>query len=151
MMRSRPRVQIQLPVGGWQLCFQAQAESRTLIEVTDARGSLVGLVLSGEHEAPPSIGEAWHGHVCAASGCRQWWALAVGHASADEGQMAVTFTRRMRRTSNSGLEAVDGLWLVHDGLWVAATAGRYTHVRLTTRSDTQMRRLQQLAKVVLAG
>jgi hypothetical protein len=149
MMRSRPRVQVRLPVGGWQLCFQAQAESRTLIEVTDARGSLVGLVLSGEHEAPPSIAEAWHGRVCAPSGCRQWWALAIGHASADEGQLAVIFTRRTR--SSSGLEAVDGLWLVHDGLWVAATTGRYTHVRLTTRSDTHMRRLQQLTKVVLAG
>src|SRR5262249_62209271 len=38
-------------------------------------------------------------------------------------------------------ETVDGLWVAHDGLWVAATTGRYTHVRLTARSAAHTRRL----------
>jgi hypothetical protein len=39
-------------------------------------------------------------------------------------------------------QTVDGLWLVQDGLWVAAATGHYTHVRLTARSITRVRRLQ---------
>jgi hypothetical protein len=148
MTGSWPRVQVLLPVAGWRLAIQAQPESRTLIEVTSARGSLVGLVLSSQQPMANSIDEAWHGHVCGAKGRRQWWALAIGHAPAGEGQLAVTFSRRRRGLSHCGtslpLEVVDGLWLVHDGLWVAAAAGRYTHVRLVAQSATHVCRLRQV-------
>jgi hypothetical protein len=146
MMPDWPMVQVRMPVGGWQLGLQAQPECRTLIEVTDSRGSLVGLIVSIQHQAP-SIDEAWHGHVFGPSGRRQWWALAVGHAPTDEGQPTVTFARRTRHNGTTLLpESVDGLWLVHDGLWVAATTGRYTHVRLTTPSGTHVQRLRNSHK-----
>ena len=39
-------------------------------------------------------------------------------------------------------QTADGLWLALDGLWVAAATGHYTHVQLTARSVTHLRRLQ---------
>jgi hypothetical protein len=136
-------VEVRLPVGGWRLGFHVQPDGRSLVEVTDPDGSLAGLVASS-HQAAPSIAEAWAGHAFGLGGCRQWWALAIGHTPAD-GWPAVSFTRRSGRSpagrSMTRLETVDGLWVVHDGVWVAATTGYYTHVRLTRQSATHVRSL----------
>jgi hypothetical protein len=39
------------------------------------------------------------------------------------------------------------LWLVHDGLWAAATVGCYTHVRLTARSALVVHPLRMVTAV----
>lgn len=36
---------------------------------------------------------------------------------------------------------MESLWVARDGLWVAAAAGHYSLVRLTTQSSTQLQRL----------
>ena len=74
----------------------------------------------------------------------------IRHAPIGAGQPAVTFTGRTRRARRGRMarppEAVDGLWLAHNGLWVAAAAGHYTHVRLTARSVTQKQRLRPVTE-----
>lgn len=140
-----PPVRVRLPAGGWQVGFRVQPDGRTVVEVTDPAGSLAGLVTS-TRLAVLSIDGGWSGSAPGLSGIRQWWALAIGHAPAGAGQPDVTFTRRTRRARRGRTalppEAVDGLWLAHDGLWVAAATGRYTHVRLTAGSVAQVQRLR---------
>jgi hypothetical protein len=62
------------------------------------------------------------------------------------GQPTVTFSCSTRRRHRGRMVlppvAVDGLWVVHDGLRVAATTGRYTHVRLTAGPGARMQRLR---------
>jgi hypothetical protein len=142
---ARAPVRVRLPAGGWQVGFRAQLDGRTVVEVTDPGGSLAGLVASTRLPVL-SIDAGWSGCAHGLAGVRQWWALAIGHAPAGAGQPAVTFTRRARRARCGRMalppEAVDGLWLAHDGLWVAAATGHYTHVRLTERSVTQVQPLR---------
>ena len=141
VMRTGPPVRVRLPAGGWHVVFWAQPGGRTAVEVTDPAGSTIGWAASTLLPAV-SIDAAWSGWVRGSEGSRQCWALAIGHAPAEPDQPTVTFSRRTRG-SRSALprETVDGLWVAHDGLWVAATTGRYTHVRLTARSATHTRRL----------
>lgn len=146
VLQAGPPVQVRLPVGGWQVGFRAQPDGRTVIEVTDQDGSLIGLAAS--IRLPFLwIDAAWACYASGPGGARQWWSLAIGHVPVDAGQPTVTFTRRARRARHGRMavppEAVDGLWVVHDGLWVAAATGRYTRVRLTTaRSAPRIRRLR---------
>jgi hypothetical protein len=143
-----PVVQVRLPVGGWRVGFHVQPDGRSLIEVTDPDGSLVGLVASS-YEPVLSIAEAWTGHARSLGGCRQWWALAIGHTPV-EGWPTVSFTRRLGDSSRgrqiARLETVDGLWLVHDGVWVAVTTGHYSHVRLTLQAATCVRGLSMVTR-----
>ena len=142
IIQAGPPVQVRLPSGGWQVGFRTRPDGRTLVEVTDPDGALAGLVASAAVSIL-SIDAGWAGWARGPGGDRRWWALAIGHAPAAAGQPAVTF---IRRTGRGRLklppQTVDGLWLVHDGLWVAAATGHYTHVRLTARSVTHLRRLQ---------
>ena len=68
----------------------------------------------------------------------------------EAGQPSVTFTHRRsgiphgRRPSAALPRAVEGLWVARDGLWVAAAAGHYSLVRLTTQSTTHLQRLQPM-------
>lgn len=138
-------VQVRLPIGGWQVGFRVQREGRTVVEVTDPGGSLAGLVTSTQLPVL-SINAGWSGFAPDLAGVRQWWALAIGHVPAGTGQPDVTFIRRARRTRRGRmtlpLEAVDGLWIAHHGLWIAAAAGHYNHVRLTSRSVIHVQRLR---------
>ena len=113
-----------------------------MVEVADPDGALAGLVASAAVSVP-SIDAGWAGWARDPGGGRRWWALAIGHAPPAADQPAVTF---IRRTGRGRLklppQTVDGLWLVQDGLWVAAATGHYTHVRLAARSTTRVRRLQ---------
>lgn len=137
-----PTIHVRLPLAGWQIGFHAQPNGGCLVEVTDPCGSLAGLVASSQ-DPILSIAEGWAGHTCGPIGRRQWWALAIGHMPIPDGWPAVTFTRRTPSARTmSRLEAVDGLWVVHDGLWVAATTGQYSHVRITMQCATHVRRLR---------
>ena len=144
VMQAGPPVRVRLPAGGWQVGFRVQQGGRTVVEVTDAGGSLAGLITSTRLPLL-SIDASWSGSVPVPGGDRQWWALAIGHSPAGAGQPVVTFTRRARRAlrGHAALppDVVDGLWVAHDGLWVATATGRYTLVRLTARSATRVQRL----------
>src|SRR5271163_1548032 len=128
--RAGPPLRVRLPAGGWQVSFQAQHDGRTVIEVTGQDGALAGLVASSRLPIL-SADAGWGGAAREPAGGRRWWALAIGHVAAGQGQPSVTFTRRLpgARRAAARPDAVDGLWVTVDGLWVAAAAGRYTAVR----------------------
>jgi len=143
-----PPIQVRLPAGGWQVGFRVQRDGRTVVEVTDADGTLAGLVASSRLPIL-SIDAGWRGCTRDPAGDRQWWALAIGHVPVEAGRPSVTFTRARargavrygRRPAAALPRAVEGLWVARDGLWVAATAGHYSQVRLTTPASTQLQRL----------
>jgi hypothetical protein len=143
-----PPIQVRLPAGGWQVGFRVQRDGRTVVEVTDPDGTLAGLVASSRLPIL-SIDAGWRGCTRDPAGDRRWWALAIGHVPAEAGRPSVTFTRARargvirygRRPSAALPRAVEGLWVARDGLWVAAAAGHYSQVRLTTQASTQLQRL----------
>ena len=141
--RAGPQIRVRLPAGGWQVGFRAQHDGRTVIEVTGQDGSLAGLVASSRLPIL-SVDAGWCGAAREPDGGRRWWALAIGHVPAGQGQPSVTFTRRLpgARRAAARPEAVDGLWVTVDGLWVAAAAGRYTAVRCAAGPVTLTRRLR---------
>jgi hypothetical protein len=148
-----PLVGVRLLTGGWQVGFRVQPDGRTVVEVTDAAGSQAGLAAT--IRLPFLwIDAGWAGCARGPGGGRHWWALAIGHVPAGVGQPTVTFSRRTRRKRRGRMVlppvAVDGLWVVHDGLWVAASTGRYTHVRLTAGSGTRMQRLRLVTDLAAA-
>lgn len=137
---------MRLPAGGWQVSFRTQHDSRTVIEVTGPDGSLAGLVASSRLPIL-SVNAGWCGAARALDGGRQWWALAIGHVPIGDGQPSVTFTRRRTgaRAAASPSDAVDGLWVNVDGLWVAATTGHYTAVRCAADPVTLAQHLRPVA------
>jgi hypothetical protein len=141
VIQAGPPIRVQLPAGGWHVEFWAQPYGHTAVQVTDPAGLPVGWVASALVPVV-SIDAGWSGWIHGSGGSRQWWALAIGHAPTEPDRPTVTFTRRTRRSRTAlPLETADGLWVAHDGVWVGATVGRYTHVRLTARSETRARRL----------
>jgi hypothetical protein len=142
-----PPIQVRLPAGGWQVGFRVQRDGRTVVEVTDANGTLAGLVASSRLPIL-SIDAGWRGCTGDLAGDRRWWALAIGHVPAEAGQPSVTFTRARgalrpgRRPAAALPRPVEGLWVARDGLWVAAAAGHYSLVRLTTHASTRLQRLR---------
>lgn len=140
----RPVIQIRMPVGGWQVGFRPRPNGRTAIEVTDPAGSLARLVTSTRLPTL-SIEAGWAGRARDYSGGTHWWALAIGHVPADAGRPTATFICGTHQAPGNkaalSLHAVDGLWMVYDGMWVAAVIGHYTHIQLTARSETRLLRL----------
>lgn len=139
-------LRVRLPAGGWQVGFRVQRDGRTAIEVTDSAGWLTGVVVSTRRPVV-SIDSGWAGHVGGRGDRRQqWWSLAIGHVPPCADPPTVTFTRKSRPASRGQMthqpDAVDGLWVVYDGLWVGAATGHYTHVQLSAQSATRVRRLQ---------
>ena len=141
--RAGPPLRVRLPAGRWQVGFRAQHDGRTVIEVTGQDGSLAGLVASSRLPIL-SVDAGWYGAASERDGGRRWWALAIGHVPAGQGQPSVTFTRRLPGARRAAVrpDAVDGLWVTVDGLWVAAAPGRYTAVRCAAGSVTLTRRLR---------
>jgi hypothetical protein len=92
--RAGPPLRVRLPAGGWQVGFRAQHDGRTVIEVTGQDGSLAGLVASSRLPIL-SVDAGWCGAASERDGGRRWWALAIGHVPAGQGQPSVTFTRRL--------------------------------------------------------
>ena len=136
MTAPGPTLWARLPVGGWQVGFWVDAAGRTLVDVADPAGTLAYRV-AGARRAAPSIDVGWAGCARGPDGDSQWWALAIGHVPNGLGH-AVSFADPARAASGDRgahrCEALSGLRLTDDGLWVAAALGSYTHVRLTTQS-----------------
>jgi hypothetical protein len=138
MTTPGPTLWARLPAGGWQVGFWVDADGRTLVDVADSLGSLA-YRLASARRAAPSVDGAWAGRALGSGGGIQCWALAIGHAPTGAGHV-VSFAcpareaGRDRATIPPG--ARSGFWVADDGLWVAAAAGSYTHVRLTAQSAT---------------
>jgi hypothetical protein len=147
MTTPGPTLWARLPAGGWQIGFWVDPGGRTLVDVADSVGSLAYRLVS-TLRAEATVEEGWAG--CAPSESRddQRWALAVGHAPAGRGHL-VSFVRLTREGDHDQLvlppEAPSGFWVADDGLWVAAAAGRYTHVRLIAQSATLLHPLRPIA------
>jgi hypothetical protein len=120
---ARPQISARLPVSDWQIRWRRQPDGRTVLEVTDQAGNLIGLVASTRLPIV-SVDGAWRGTRRSADGSRQRWALAIGHACTLDGPLTVTFTGRARRTTIHPATV--------DGLWVAAVTGHYTAARCHT-------------------
>ena len=141
-----PTLWARLPAGGWQVGFWVDAHGRKQVDVADSLGSLA-YRLASARRAAPSVDAGWTGSTPTSDGEGQGWALAVGHAPTGLGHV-VSF---VRITSEAGRDrvtlppgALSGFWLADGGLWVAAAAGSYTHVRLTTQSTSLFHPLQSI-------
>jgi hypothetical protein len=132
-VRDEPTVRVRLPVGGWQIGFLVKPDGRTAVEVVDTDGRRTVLVASTDGSVL-SIDAGWVGFAADPRRGKRWWALAVGCTPVRDGRPTVIFTRKAS-------DRVDGLWLVHDGLWVAAATGEYTHVWLIGESGSHLKRL----------
>jgi hypothetical protein len=145
VMESGPPLRVQLPACGWHIGFRALLDGRTIIEVTDCHGRIIGQVTS-TRQPIWSIDAGWIRYSRHPGNDQQWLALAIGRATTATGQPTVTFTssHRARHGTISSPASADSLWVFHDGLWVAVAPGRYTHVRLSARPTDRVRRLQQV-------
>jgi hypothetical protein len=95
-----------------------------------------------------SIDAGWAGYSPASGdGKPQWWALAIGHAPGGV-LRAVSFIDAScsprRERGAYPWDAVSWLSVAEDGLWIAATAGHYTHVRLATECADLRYKLHQV-------
>jgi hypothetical protein len=142
--QTEPTFWARVPAGGWKVGVWVGPDGHTVADVTSSSGTLA-YVTSGTRRADVSIDAGWAGCGPGPDGKRQWWALAIGHASVGLNHV-VSFGRRAsgRRIERMTLpsEAPSGMWMVHDGLWIAAAVGRYTHVRLTARSTERIQALE---------
>jgi len=60
-----------------------QPNGRAVIEINDDTGDLIGLITSTTLPML-TVDAAWRGRAYLADGTHQSWALAIGHASADD-------------------------------------------------------------------
>lgn len=148
MTAPGPTLWARMPAGGWQVGFWVDTDGRTLVDVADPWGTLAYRV-AGARRAAPSIDAGWAGCALGPDGDTQYWSLAIGHAPAGLGH-AVSFVDPARE---AGLhqgphprEALSGLRVADDGLWVAAAIGSYTHVRLTAQSVALLHPLRRVAE-----
>ena len=143
-----PTLWARLPAGGWQVGFWVDNHGRRLVDVADSLGSLA-YRLASARRAAPSVDAGWSGSVLSPDGDDQGWALAVGHAPTGLGHV-VSFVRMTSETGRDQVTlppgAMSGFWLAHDGVWVAAATGSYTHVRLTTQSASLFHPLQSITR-----
>lgn len=130
---------ISLPLDGWELRHRVQPNGRTVVEVTDPTDDLVGLVVSTDLPML-SVDAAWRGMGHDSDGARQWWALAIGHASPDDDdEPVVTFRRRAARHQPPHHADVRPV-RIH-GLWIATAPGLFTTVSCRHGTDRAARRL----------
>jgi hypothetical protein len=127
-----------LPISAWNLQTRVQPNGRTVAEISNDLGSLEGLVTS-TRLAILSVDGAWRGRGYNTNAQLQWWALAVGRASASDDEPTVTFTRRVGHRG-SPRRTVLRPTLFH-GLWVAAIPGLYTTVSCEQGPRFRIRRL----------
>jgi hypothetical protein len=127
-----------LPVSAWRLHRRVQRNGRAVIEIADRTGDLVGLITSARLPML-SVDAAWRGRGYDAEGTRQWWALAIGHASASDKQPVISFTRRIRPRGYPRHTVVRPSLV--QGLWVAAVPGLYTTVTCKQGPEYRVRRL----------
>src|SRR5690348_5679244 len=130
-----------LPISGWRLCQRVQPNGRAVIEINDDTGDLIGLITSTPLPML-TVDAAWRGRAYVADGTHQSWALAIGHASADDDDLTATFTLRLGPHKNPRRAVVRPARA--QGLWIAAASGLHTTV--TCRQGPQ-RRIRRVASV----
>ena len=139
------RQPLTLPVSGWHVDWYQDRHGRSVIEIANADGDLVGLATSTPLPML-SVDAAWRGTGHDRDGVRQWWALAIGHASAADALPVVSFTRRLGPTGRTLRSVVQPA--LRSGLWVAAVPGAYTAVSC---SQDTAHRIRRLAPVPIFG
>jgi hypothetical protein len=128
-----------LPMDGWHLRHWVQTNGRAVIEITDDLGDLAALITSTTLPML-SVDAAWRGRGHDADGTQQWWAFAIGHASAsDVDKPVVAFARQAGRHQLRRRAVVQPLQT--QGLWVASVAGFYSAVSCHQDSRHTVRRL----------
>jgi len=118
-----------------------QPNGRAVIEINDDTGDLIGLITSTTLPML-TVDAAWRGRAYVADGTHQSWALAIGHASADDDDLTATFTLRLGPHKNPRRAVVRPART--QGLWIAAASGLHTTV--TCRQGPQ-HRIRRLASV----
>jgi hypothetical protein len=130
---------IPLPLEGWQLRHRVPPNGRAVVEVIDDTGDLVGLLMSTDLPML-SVDAAWRGIGHDSDGARQWWALAIGHASPeDDDEPVITFRRRAEPHQSPHRAVVRPVRI--RGLWIASAPGLYTTVSCRHGSGHTVRRL----------
>jgi hypothetical protein len=133
-----------LPISGWRLCQRVQRNGRAVIEISDDTGDLIGLITSTSLSIL-SVDAAWRGRGQQVDGTRQWWALAIGHASAADEDPVVTFIRRV------GPHGIPRRTVVRtsrlQGLWIAAAPGLHTAVICRQGPQHRIRRLAPVPRL----
>jgi GNAT superfamily N-acetyltransferase len=127
-----------LPIAGWSLHRRKQPDERTVIEVNDDTGDLIGLITSTSVPIL-TVDAAWRGRGHALDGTRRWWALAIGHASSNDDNSVVTFARHVRAHGSLRRTVVPTSRL--QGLWIAAVPGLYTMITCRQGPEHRIRRL----------
>jgi hypothetical protein len=133
-----------LPISGWRLHQRVQPNGRAVIEINDHSGDLIGLITSTSVPML-SVDAAWRGRGLLADGTRQWWALAIGHASANDEDPAVTFTRRIGTRGDPRRTVVHPTRL--HGLWIATVPGLHTAVACRQGPEHRIRRLAPVPRL----
>ena len=146
MTAPGPTLWARLPLGGWQVGFWVDPGGRTLVDVADSLGSLA-YRLASARRAAPSVDAGWAGCALGPDGDGRCWALAIGRTPTRLGHV-VSFLRMTREAGRDQVTmppgASSGFWVADDGLWVAATTGSYTHVRLTAQSSIVLHPLRPI-------
>jgi len=138
-----------LAISGWRLRRRVQHNNgRAVIEISDDSGELIGLITSTSLPIL-SVDAAWRGRGQQVDGTRQWWALAIGHASAADEDPVVTFLRRVGPHGISRRTVVRPA-LLH-GLWVAAVPGLHTAVTCSQGPHHHIRRLAPVPRLHVHG
>jgi hypothetical protein len=133
-----------LPIAGWRMRRQVQVNGRAVIEINDDTDDLVGLITSTTIPML-TVDAAWRGWGHAIDGTRQWWALAIGHASATDDDPTVTFTRRVGPRGNPRRTTVRPTRL--QGLWIAAVPGLHTSITCRQGPQHRVRRLAPVPRL----
>jgi len=130
---------IPLPLEGWQLRHRVPPNGRAVVEIIDDTGDLVGLLMSTDLPML-SVDGAWRGIGHDSDRARQWWALAIGHASPeDDDEPVITFRRRAEPRQSPHRVVVRPVRI--RGLWIASAPGLYTTVSCRHGSGHTVRRL----------
>lgn len=130
---------IPLPLDGWQLRHRLPPNGRAVVEISDATGDLVGLIMSTDLPML-SVDAAWRGIGHDSAGLRRWWALAIGHASPDDDdEPVITFRRRAEPQQPPHRAVVRPVRI--RGLWIASAPGLYTTVSCRHGNERTVRRL----------
>jgi hypothetical protein len=133
-----------LAISGWRLRQRVQPNGRAVFEINDDTGDLVGLITSTTLPML-TVDAAWRGRAERADGTHQWWALAIGHASAGDDDLTAIFTQRLGPHTNPRRVVVRPART--QGLWIAAAPGLYTSVSCRQGPQHRIRRLAPVPRL----
>jgi len=133
-----------LPISGWSLHRRVQRNGRAVIEINDETDDLMGLITSTTLPML-TVDAGWRGRGPAEDGTRNWWALAIGHATTNEDDPVVTFVRRIGARGYPRRTVVRP-WRLR-GLWIAAAPGLHTSVICRQGPQRRIRRLAPIPRL----